>query len=59
MNFAGFELRDWGLEQLQTLFACQKGVFWLSSLYLDNKGSVFYLFTALNDKIVTWQAVNS
>jgi hypothetical protein len=59
MNFAGFELRDWGLEQLQTLFACQKGVFWLSSLYLGNKGSVFYLFATLNDKIVTWQAVNS
>jgi len=59
MNFAGFELRDWRLEQLQTLFACQKGVFWFSTLYLDNKGPVFYLFTALNDKIVIWQAVNS
>ena len=59
MNFAGFALLDWVQGYLETLFACQKGVFWLSSLYLDNKGSVFYLFTALNDKIVTWQVANS
>jgi hypothetical protein len=59
MNFAGFTYSDWVLGYLGPLFACQKGVFWLSSLYLDNKDAVFYLFNPLNDNIVIWQAVNS
>jgi hypothetical protein len=44
---------------LGALFACQKAVFWLSSLYQGNKGFDFCLFEAMNAKIVTWQAVNS
>ncbi|AWW45448.1 hypothetical protein DPM18_00660 [Polynucleobacter paneuropaeus] len=59
MNFAGFALLDWVQGYLETLFACQKGLFWLSSLYLDNKTFVFCLFMPLNDKIVIWQVANS
>ena len=59
MNFAGFDLPDWGSGQLGALFACQKVVFWFSSLYLGNKGFVFCLLSRLNAKIVIWQAVNS
>ena len=59
MNFAPEALLDWVQGYLETLFACQKGLFWLSSLYLDNKAFVFCLFMPLNDKIVTWQVANS
>ena len=59
MNFASFALLDWGSGYLGALFACQKVVFWLSSLYLGNKASVFCLFEPLDAKIVIWQAVNS
>ena len=59
MNFAGFALLDWVQGYLGPLFACQKGLLWLSSLYLDNKAFVFCLFMPLNDKIVTWQVANS
>jgi hypothetical protein len=43
MNFAGFALSDWLQGYLGPLFACQKVVFWLSSLYQGNKGFVFCL----------------
>ena len=59
MNFACFASLDWMTGYLEPVFACQKGVFWLSSLYLDNKAFVFCLFMPLNDKIVTWQVANS
>ena len=59
MNFASFALLDWGHGYLEALFACQKVVFWLSSLYLDNKTFDFCLLRPLNDRIVIWQAVNS
>ena len=59
MNFASFALLDWGYGYLEALFACQKVVFWLSSLYLGNKTSVFCLLSALDAKIVTWQVANS
>jgi hypothetical protein len=59
MNFARFAQLFSGSGQLGALFACQKVVFWLSSLYHGNKGPVFCLFKALDAKIVIWQAVNS
>ena len=59
MNFASFASLDWGSGYLGALFACQKVVFWLSSLYLGNKTFVFYLLQALDAKIVIWQAANS
>ena len=59
MNFACFALPDWGSGHLGALFACQKAVFWLSSLYHCNKGAVFLCFLAPDVKIVTWQAANS
>jgi len=59
MNFASFALRDWGSGYLGALFACQKVVFWLSSLYLGNKPALFCLLRPLDAKIVTWQAANS
>ena len=59
MNFACFAPLDWGSGYLGALFACQKVVFWLSSLYLGNKTPVFCLLSAPDAKIVTWQAANS
>jgi len=59
MNFASFAPLDWGYGYLGALFACQKVVFWLSSLYLGNKGSDLCLLCPLDDKIVTWQVANS
>ena len=59
MNFASFASPDWRSGYLGALFACQKVVFWLSSLYLGNKTFVFCLLWALDDKIVIWQAANS
>jgi len=59
MNSACFAQPIWWSGQLGALFACQKVVFWFSSLYHGNKGTVFCLFQALNVKIVIWQAVNS
>jgi len=59
MNFASFGLADWGSGYLGAVFACQKVVFWLSSLYLGNKTPVFCLLSALDAKIVIWQAANS
>jgi hypothetical protein len=59
MNFACFaQLILWS-GQLGALFACQKVVFWLSSLYHGNKGPVFCLFRGLDAKIVTWRVANS
>ena len=59
MNFASFDPLDWGSGYLGALFACQKVVFWLSSLYLGNKTFVFCLLWALDAKIVIWQVANS
>jgi hypothetical protein len=59
MNFAWFAPLDWGSEHLAALFACQKVVFWLSSLYLGNKGCLFCLLRLPNAKIVIWQVANS
>ena len=59
MNFASFAPLDWGSGYLGALFACQKVVFWLSSLYLGNKAFGFCLLSPLDAKIVIWQAVNS
>jgi len=59
MDFASFALLDWGHGHLEALFACQKVVFWLSSLYLDNKTFDFPLWSPLYDKIVIWQVANS
>jgi hypothetical protein len=59
MNFAGFAYLLWGLEHLRVLFACQKVVFWHSSLYLGNKTPDSCHLCPLDDKIVTWQVVNS
>ncbi len=59
MNFASFAPLDWGSGYLGALFACQKVVFWLSSLYLGNKTPLFCLLWALDAKIVIWQAANS
>jgi hypothetical protein len=41
--FASFGLPEWGQGHLELLFACQKVVFWLSSLYLGNKTFNFCL----------------
>jgi hypothetical protein len=59
MNFQPFALPDWELGHLGALFACQKAVFWFSSLYHGNKTPVSCLFWGLNVKIVIWQAANS
>ncbi len=59
MNFASFALLDWGSGYLGALFACQKVVFWLSSLYLGNKPPLFCLLLTSDAKIVIWQAANS
>ena len=59
MNFACNALLDWELGHLGALFACQKAVFWLSSLYHGNKAILFGCFKASNGRIVIWQAVNS
>ena len=57
--FASFALLDWGLGDLGALFACQKVVFWLSSLYLGNKTFVYCLLRPIDDNIVIWQVANS
>jgi hypothetical protein len=59
MNFPSIAQLDWGYGYLKSLFACQKVVFWLSSLYLDNKALDFCLLSGLDAKIVIWQAANS
>jgi hypothetical protein len=59
MNFACFARPDWGSGYLGALFACQKAVFWLSSLYHGNKVFDFCPFKASDAKIVIWQAANS
>ena len=59
MNFASFASPDWGSGYLGALFACQKVVFWLSSLYLGNKGFDFCLLSPSDAKIVIWQVANS
>jgi len=59
MNFAGFVGLSSRLGHLEGIFACQKVVFWLSSLYLGNKGFVFCIFKALDVKIVLWRVANS
>jgi hypothetical protein len=59
MNFACFAQLDWVSGYLGALFACQKVVFWLSSLYLGNKTPLFCLLSAVDDKIVIWQVANS
>jgi hypothetical protein len=58
-NFASFARRDLGSGYLGALFACQKVVFWLSSLYLGNKPPLFCLLWLVDAKIVIWQAANS
>ena len=59
MNFASIAPLDLGSGYLGALFACQKVVFWFSSLYLGNKSFDFCLLRPLDDKIVIWQVANS
>ena len=59
MNFPSNAQLDWGYGYLKSLFACQKVVFWLSSLYLDNKPLDFRFLSLLDAKIVIWQVANS